>query len=160
MSKVCKWCGHEKQESDFYHCSNTKDKLQGHCIKCDNKRRADQRLKNHDREYQLARKRYLRDKAERNAYGRARHHERKLLIVKYYSNGTNRCACCGESHIEFLTIDHINGNGNKHRKELKLYGGKFYSWIIRNHFPMGYRVLCHNCNMALGLLGYCPHQRK
>jgi hypothetical protein len=29
--------------------------------------------------------------------------------------------------------------------------------LARNGFPDGYRVLCHNCNMALGQYGYCPH---
>jgi hypothetical protein len=25
---------------------------------------------------------------------------------------------------------------------------------------VGYRVLCMNCNFALGHSGYCPHQRR
>jgi hypothetical protein len=23
----------------------------------------------------------------------------------------------------------------------------------------GYRVLCHNCNLARGFYGYCPHEK-
>jgi hypothetical protein len=26
-------------------------------------------------------------------------------------------------------------------------------------YPPGFRVLCHNCNMAIGLFGVCPHER-
>lgn len=69
------------------------------------------------------------------------------------------CACCGESRYEFLAIDHINGNGNRERKEQGNRGGaSFYRLLIRNGFPPGYRVLCHNCNMSLGAYGYCPHK--
>jgi hypothetical protein len=32
-----------------------------------------------------------------------------------------------------------------------------YAYLIRNNFPEGYRVLCHNCNQSLGYFGYCPH---
>lgn len=68
----------------------------------------------------------------------------------------NKCACCGEMAIEFLSIDHINGGGSKHRRELG-GGSHFYHWLKKNGYPAGFRVLCHNCNQALGLYGYCPH---
>ena len=32
--------------------------------------------------------------------------------------------------------------------------------INSNSFPPGFRVLCHNCNQALGAYGYCPHKGK
>lgn len=69
-----------------------------------------------------------------------------------------KCACCGESRTEFLAIDHTNNDGAKHRREL----GKrtIYSFLSKNGFPLGFRVLCHNCNSALGFYGYCPHQTK
>jgi len=71
-----------------------------------------------------------------------------------------RCECCGETHIEFLTIDHPNGGGNKHRKEIGVTAGfPFYRWIIKNNYPEGLRVLCLNCNFSLGRFGYCPHQK-
>ena len=66
------------------------------------------------------------------------------------------CQCCGESNYEFLCIDHIHGSGNKHRKVVG-HGGRFYKWLRDRVWPTGYRVLCHNCNMSLGLYGYCPH---
>jgi len=73
----------------------------------------------------------------------------------------NACECCGEMRHEFLAIDHINGNGNKHRKSIKRQGGtKFYLWLRQNDYPVGYRILCHNCNMALGMYGYCPHEQE
>ena len=70
------------------------------------------------------------------------------------------CACCGEGRYEFLALDHINGGGNKHRKETGCYGTRFVTWLIVNKFPPIMRVLCHNCNMALGNYGHCPHVKE
>jgi hypothetical protein len=36
-------------------------------------------------------------------------------------------------------------------------GGRIINWIHSNGFPEGFRVLCHNCNSALGYYGHCPH---
>lgn len=69
------------------------------------------------------------------------------------------CACCEEDILNFLTIDHIDGGGNAHRRELKNNGGgSFYSYLRKNGWPEGYQVLCFNCNMSKGFLGTCPHQ--
>lgn len=80
-------------------------------------------------------------------------------ILDHYGN---RCVCCGETTNEFLCIDHINGGGNQHRKSLKIMsaGSSFYTWIIKNNYPDDLQILCHNCNMAKGFYGICPHQRN
>ena len=70
------------------------------------------------------------------------------------------CACCGEDREPFLCIDHIGGGGAKHRREIGVGGSWFYLWLRRNDYPDGYRALCHNCNMALGLYGECPHEAE
>jgi hypothetical protein len=49
------------------------------------------------------------------------------------------------------------GGGTKQRRRLQLGGRAFYRWLKNNGYPSGYRVLCMNCNSALGLRGYCPH---
>jgi len=90
-------------------------------------------------------------------YSRQRCRREKLRVVSHYSGGGNCCACCGEYHIEFLCIDHIDGGGTK-RRAIEGGGNSLYRWLHRMGYPDGYRVLCHNCNMSLGLLGYCPHQ--
>ncbi len=64
-----------------------------------------------------------------------------------------QCVCCGEQHIHFLSIDHIDGYDTKSPRK----GGELYRWIKRNGFPAGFRVLCMSCNFALGHHGYCPH---
>jgi len=77
---------------------------------------------------------------------------RKLVFENY----GKKCECCGESNIKFLTIDHINGGGRKHRKEIK---GHLYSWLVKNNFPNGFQVLCYNCNCGKRINnGICPHK--
>ena len=67
------------------------------------------------------------------------------------------CECCGESQVKFLTIDHTNGEGTKHRKILK---EAIYRWLIKQEFPDEFQVLCFNCNCAKGIYGVCPHQKE
>ena len=75
-------------------------------------------------------------------------------VLCHYSGGKPHCACCNEDKLEFLCIDHINGCGTQGRKKT---GVNLYSWLKQNYYPLGFRVLCHNCNSALGFYGYCPH---
>lgn len=90
----------------------------------------------------------------------ARRLQFKIAVMTHYSGGSPpHCACCRESAIEFLTIDHVNGGGNAHRREAKLNGGyATHLWLKKNGYPAGFRVLCMNCNMSFGQHGYCPHQ--
>ena len=82
--------------------------------------------------------------------------KRRQVVLSHYG-GT--CDCCGESTLEFLSIDHINGKGTAHRRDVG-EGQKFYKWLIASNFPEGFRVLCHNCNMSYGFYGYCHHQDR
>jgi hypothetical protein len=89
---------------------------------------------------------------------RIKYRKYRRLVINHYGGS---CACCGESNMEFLAVDHINGGGNKHRTELgRSVARHFYRWLKKHGFPDGYRVLCHNCNQSIGLYGYCPHKGK
>lgn len=69
------------------------------------------------------------------------------------------CACCKESSLPFLSIDHIEGGGRKHRKEVGITSGSgFYRWLRDNNYPKGFQVLCYNCNCAKRTEKVCPHQ--
>jgi len=84
----------------------------------------------------------------------------RLEAFIHYSDGDVKCACCSERNVEFLSIDHIDGGGTKHRKE---YLGRWSSialWLKHNNYPEGFRVLCMNCNTSLGFHGYCPHNKE
>ena len=94
-------------------------------------------------------------------------YHRKIKDAAFAAYGGPTCACCGESHFEFMSIDHISGGGNIHRKKLRGGDGnsggggvRLYLWLKRNNYPKGFRVLCRNCNSAHGELGYCPHERE
>ena len=92
----------------------------------------------------------------RTNYKRIRE-ERRLRVLRHYAGGAIPfCDCCGEDHIEFLSLDHKDGGGTKHRKEIG-GGSKVYAWAEKNNFPTIFRVLCHNCNQSYGAYGWCPH---
>lgn len=92
-----------------------------------------------------------------NKRARKYNEELKLLIFNKY--GGARCQCCGETHLDFLTIDHINGNGKKHRESLGGGGHSVYRWLKKNNYPPGFRVLCFNCNFGMHVnKGICPHK--
>jgi hypothetical protein len=80
---------------------------------------------------------------------------RKLEALSAY--GGPFCRCCNEDILEFLSIDHIKGGGNKHRKKV---GANIYTWLKRNKYPKGFRVLCMNCNFAKKHGKVCPHKRR
>jgi septum formation topological specificity factor MinE len=98
--------------------------------------------------------------------------QERLLALQAYGGPNPKCSCpgCSENRIEFLSIDHINGDGAKHREKLILAqkrtkthtknyrspgGGVFFRWLRQNNYPSGYRVLCFNCNIGRRN-GPCP----
>lgn len=95
-------------------------------------------------------------KVEINNHNKENNQKRRMIVLQFYGGNPPKCACCGEKEIKFLSIDHIKGGGTKHRKEMGV-GKSIYPWLIRNNFPEGFQVLCHNCNMAKGFYGICPH---
>jgi len=80
----------------------------------------------------------------------------RLNVLTHYSlEGKIKCTCCGIEDIDVLCMDHKNGDGNEHRKIVS--ASSMFRWIIRNGYPDTFRILCANCNQALGTRGYCPH---
>ena len=69
----------------------------------------------------------------------------------------NKCACCGETVYEFLTLEHKKGQVGIFYKQ-KESGIKSYRKAIKEYRPDLYEVLCMNCNFSKGRYGYCPHQ--
>ena len=68
------------------------------------------------------------------------------------------CACCGEDRMLLLTIDHVAGNGAAHRRSLdgRAKGSALYRKLRQDGYPVGYQVLCFNCNFAKGTREQCP----
>jgi hypothetical protein len=90
----------------------------------------------------------------------ARCREKRKIAILHYGGNPPRCACCGESRYEFLSLNHIGprGIGARDRERHSGQAGVIRH-IIKTGFPNGYNVLCHNCNMSMGYYGYCPHQK-
>ena len=80
----------------------------------------------------------------------------RALAIEHYGG---KCACCGESAPEFLSFDHVAGGGSKARKE-DLRGRSMGIWLAKHGFPDAFQLLCHNCNLASGFYGTCPHQLR
>lgn len=102
---------------------------------------------------------FQKHKKERNLYARNNNKQIKLEVLNYYSNGSMSCNCCGEKELHFLSIDHIDGGGNRLSK-IQGVGTNLYKWLRRNEFPKGFQVLCMNCNFGKGKIGVCPHKLK
>lgn len=83
----------------------------------------------------------------------------RKTVLNHYGNNNPHCVCCYENKIEFLSLDHIKGGGNKQRKAIKRGSREHWKWFVDNIFPTGFRILCHNCNLSYGFYGYCPHQQ-
>lgn len=82
----------------------------------------------------------------------------RLEAFRAYGGENFCCKCCGESTLEFLALDHIDGGGNAHRKSIRPTGiVSMYEWAKRSGYPPIFQVLCHNCNLAKGFYGSCPH---
>ena len=79
----------------------------------------------------------------------------RLQVVDAYGG---KCECCGETEPKFLCIHHVNGDGKVDRANG--YGGvSLFAKLRREGWPKDrYRLLCHNCNNALRIFGFCPHQ--
>jgi hypothetical protein len=85
----------------------------------------------------------------------------KMRAEVFAAYGGPKCVCCGETLFEGLTIDHTNGDGSKHRKEIGTKGGhSLYRWLKAHGYPPGFQVLCYTCNCAKGTKDHCPHQDR
>ena len=83
--------------------------------------------------------------------------DRKLKDAAYAAYGGYRCTCCGETIVPFLSIDHVDNDGAKHRQTIDRR--KLYKWLQRNGYPPGFQILCMNCNFGKARNGgVCPHK--
>ncbi len=93
---------------------------------------------------------------------KARYAELRIEVLLHYGLDKG-CTCCGEKRNEFLALDHANNDGAEQRADFRakgISGAAYWRWFIRNNFPPGFRVLCHNCNCARGFYGECPHEKE
>ena len=174
-SKNCKekyfakgFCRHHYEQSP-----ERKAYLKKYHSKPENKAKAKERA---SRPENMAERKERDSKPEYKAKAKERQQNARLKVLQYYSKHLSKsdipcCRCCGEkSHIGFLALDHIAG-----RKEMdsepelvklgyssSLVKTALLNWIIKNNFPDGFQILCHNCNYAKGIVrnkNKCPHKK-
>lgn len=102
----------------------------------------------------------LRNKEKQKEWSKNRAISLKQQVMSAYGG---YCTCCGESQIEFLSIDHIRNDGKKWRAEGKhSLGTNFYFQLKKQGYPKeNLQILCYNCNLGKHYHGgVCPHQRR
>jgi hypothetical protein len=158
--RICKQCAIKKNntrakrlidEKKCVDCQRPAE-LGSRCVEC----KKSHRIRYHTRKVDFAKT--------------AKERRQRLKLAAFNAYGGPKCACCGDVHLEFLTIDHVNGDGAAHRKKLSedrgwkylrgsMAGAQMYLWLKNNNYPPGFQVLCMNCNFAIGHFGSCPHAR-
>ena len=184
MLRHCSYCNRDLPRDAFYACHLARN--EGPCKECVKARTARLYVKyktehicwdcgrkinsSHSRCYScmgIQRDKYHQNGDQNRQASKDRKQRDKLAAFEAYGGAV--CKCCGETNLEFLSIDHINGDGAAHRKEMaknsnsppSSYCGQHLSqWLRLNNYPPGFQVLCMNCNFAKGHFGQCPHQRQ
>jgi len=146
--KRCTTCKELRELSEFHKDKRHKDGLEASCKLCaaEYQRRHYQAHKEQKKAYSLAHREERRESAKIRSQQYAK--RTKEDILGHYGGGAPICITCGESRLDCLSIDHINGNGSKHRKELGLVGQGFYRWLKQEAYPEGYQTLCMNCQFV------------
>lgn len=156
---ICRSCRADKLETEFHKNKNFPDRnnRQTYCKECAKAYYNSPKGQEAILTYRLATRDYrLKDLSTRyhTKYKQIREDSKYKALCYYSLSTTPSCQCCGEESLEFLTLDHIEGGGNNHRK---IIGSDIYYWITKNNYPEGFRTLCMNCNFSFGIRGYCPH---
>jgi len=135
--KICSKCKTPKELDLFSNSKQNKDGKHGWCKECLYSKN-DVYHKGHLKEINVA------DKLRRDKL--------RLDVIAAYGG---QCECCAVNVSQFLTVDHVAGGGKAHRKKIH---NNFYEYLRRNNYPKAeFRLLCMNCNHAIGHVGKCPH---
>jgi hypothetical protein len=114
-------------------------------------------------------KNWRKENKDKNKASQRRAYEAiRLECFQHYSGlEIPECRCCGENMIDFLHLDHKDGDGANHRRLLKeqtgrtiLGGTSLYYYLKANDWPNDppFQVLCANCNLGKRISKYCPHE--
>lgn len=168
--KICTKCKKTKPEGSFYKSSAKSNgaKSRYWCIECTAQWQKInlQKIKESPEKYEKYRKlrtinskKWRLDDPDRSRLSvKLYQQKRKMKALEYYSGGTPECNCCGEKEQKFLSIDHIDNDGNRHRKS-DPSAIAIYAWLKKHNYPNGFQVLCFNCNLSKAFFGKCPHNK-
>ena len=77
--------------------------------------------------------------------GFADYQKHKAILYKELGD---KCACCGERDLMFLTVDHVNNDGGKLRKQKSAHARPHLMLKLHRENPGSLQLLCMNCNHA------------
>lgn len=153
--KTCIKCKKEKALDCFGVESKRPDGKKGFCKEC----ASILRKRYYKSELSVARTMKWRKKNYAKNLQYMANYRRKLKqqVIDGYGG---KCVCCGETEIVFLTLEHLQGDGEKHRggRNSGSYGA--YRDVIKRGFPPECTILCMNCNYAKRGDKQCPHTKK
>lgn len=143
MMKRCNKCGQTKPQSEFGKNRSKRDGLSRWCLACCRER---------DRQRDSAPERRKR----KREYLKYRTWWLRLWVLTILTDGAMRCRQCGTS--EDLQIDHVYGDGRKHRLASGRKPNGNWKRNARYHYfrsmlesgCVGLQCLCRRCNTAKG----------
>lgn len=149
---VCSSCGGTERTPSLNAAYETG--VRWRCARCHRKDVKNWVKKNPEKRADIRRRYYLK---YREKYRR----EHWSLKLEVFMNMGGECVCCGEQDIRFLTLDHINGGGAKHRRSVGNSTIEVYKDVQRQGYPKDkFRLYCWNCHMATRFGDLCPHKEK
>ncbi len=162
--KLCGGCkqSHPRTIEFFTTDSRRFDGLGSRCRECASSTKKDhyQRTRPQQRARQLRYQRENREKlyAYNAAWQRRRHFALRAEMIAAYGG---ECACCGEREPIFLDMDHVNNDGNAHRREVG-NSDRIMLELKAQGWPTGrIQLLCSNCNQGKARNGgVCPHVKN
>ena len=136
-------------------CKNDAAPNRKRCTTCLDKDKQTQRayLKRHPERKSAATERWRQKNLDHvSSVQRARQQAARLAAITHYGGC---CACCGETYIPFLDIDHVNGGGSAHRKQYT-NPVAYYRGLMAGEYSEPLQVLCGNCHHAKTRKYSCP----
>jgi len=150
---ICRKCGVLLTDENWY--PSFKKINNCICKKCHKKLNKEWYQNNRDRCIQASK---MWKQNNRDRYNQLNREGYRRLINEIIDAYGGKCACCGETRKEYLTIDHVDGDGRKQRREIGVTSSDgLYRWLRQNNYPEGFQVLCFNCNCGKRNFSVCPH---
>lgn len=136
LTKQCMDCGLEKPLSAFRFCYNGA-------------------AKNNRPDYAERNPVKARQNRCKKCYG---NRERARYRIQFLEAYGGKCHCCGEADPRFLTLDHVQDDGNEERQIYSCQ--QIYMLAKKQGYPKDkYQIACCNCNFGKSTNGgVCPHK--